>query len=128
MKTSNQKYRRSHWWKFTDWEKVFWIVFLAVIIGAGLYGMIYVIVQSEKQYAAASDSIKEADSVVTTLEEFHKNCDSTIALQNQSDAVMDSVQTKSEEKTKSDDAVFDSTIAGTRVVIKTNRPIRVVVK
>lgn len=122
MKTSHQKYRRSHWWKFTDWAQVFWIALLGVIIGAGIYGIIYVIVQSEKQVAAANDSIKETDSVITALEEFNKNCDSTLALQNQSDT------TKSEEQTKSDDAVFDSTIDGTRVVIKTNRPIRVVVK
>lgn len=114
MKTTHQKYRRSHWWKFTDWEKVFWSAFLGVIIGAGIYGIIYVIVQSEKQVAAANDST--ADSVITAVEEFNKNCDSTIALQNQSDT------------TKSDPAVFDSTISGTRVVIKTNRPIRVVVK
>ena len=120
MKTTHQKYRRSHWWKFTDWEKVFWSAFLGVIIGAGIYGMIYVIVQSEKQSAAANDST--VDSVITAVEEFNKNCDSTIALQNQSDV------TKSEEETKSDDAVFDSTISSTRVVIKTNRPIRVVVK
>ncbi len=126
MKTTHQKYRRSHWWKFTDWEKVFWSAFLGVIIGAGIYGIIYVIVQSEKQSAAANDSI--VDSVITVVEEFNKNCDSTIALQNQSDMTKSAEETKSEEETKSDDAVFDSTISGTRVVIKTNRPIKVVVK
>lgn len=122
MKTTHQKYRRSHWWKFTDWEKVFWSAFLGVTIGAG----IYVIVQSEKQSAAANDSV--VDSVITAVEKFNKNCDSTLALQNQSDMAKSAEETKSEEETKSDDAVFDSTISGTRVVIKTNRPIRVVVK
>lgn len=25
MKTSSQKYKRRHWYKFTDWQTVMWI-------------------------------------------------------------------------------------------------------
>lgn len=114
MKTTNQKYRRSHWWKFTDWSNVAMIAVLVVFVGFMLFGIGWVITHPGTDDKA--DSIKEADSVITALEEFNKNCDSTLALQNQSGT------------TKSDPAVFDSTIGGTRVVIKTNRPIRVVVK
>ncbi len=123
MRTKNQKYRRSHWWKFTDWEKVFWSAFLVVIIGTGIYGIIYVIVHSEKQVAAANDSI--VDSVTDSVA-VNSVVDSTLIVD--SIVTKSAEETKSEVKTKSDDAVFDSTIGGTRVVIKTNRPIRVVVK
>lgn len=124
MKTSNQKYRRSHWWKFTDWGQVFWIALLGVIVGAGIYGIIWVIVEGEKLAAAANDSI--TDSVQVDSVAVDSIPDSTL--------VVDSVptkseeETKSEEKTKSDPAVFDTTIENTRVVIKTNRRIKVIVK
>lgn len=116
MKTSHQKYRRSHWWKFTDWENVGMGAIVVALTGGMIFGLGWVIAHPE------TDGSDKTDSVITALEEFNKNCDSTLALQNQSDT------TKSEEQTKSDPAVFDSTIGGTRVVIKTNRPIRVVIK
>lgn len=116
MKTSNQKYRRSHWWKFTDWDNVMMSAVLIALLGFMIFGLVWVITHPR------TDDSDKADSVITAVEEFNKNCDSTLALQNQSDT------TKSEEQTKSNPVVFDSTIDGTRVVIKTNRPVRVVIK
>lgn len=116
MKTSHEKYRRSHWWKFTDWDNVMLSAVFIALLGFMIFGLVWVITHPR------TDDSGKSDSVITAVEEFNKNCDSTLALQNQSDT------TKSEEQTKSDDAVFDSTISGTRVVIKTNRPIRVVIK
>lgn len=113
MKTTNQKYRSRHWWKFTDWGNVAMIAVLVAFVGFMLFGIGWVIVHDDSDKA---DSIKEADSVITALEEFNKNCDSTLALQNQTDT------------TKSDPAVFDTTIENTRIVIKTNRHIKVTVK
>ena len=116
MKTSHEKYRRSHWWKFTDWDSVMMTAVLIALLGFMIFGLGWVIAHP------GTDDSDKADSVITAVEKFNKNCDSTIALQNQSDT------TKSEEQTKSDQAVFDSTIGSTRVVIKTNRPVRVVIK
>ena len=116
MKTSHEKYRRSHWWKFTDWDSVMMTAVLIALLGFMIFGLVWVIT-----HPGHGDSDK-ADSAITAVEKFNKNCDSTIALQNQSDT------TKSEEQTKSDQAVFDSTIGSTRVVIKTNLPVRVVIK
>lgn len=115
MKTSNQKYRRRHWWKFTDWDNVMMVAILVALMGGMLFGIGWVIAHPGSD-SDKTDSIKEADSVITALEEFNKNCDSTLALQNQPDT------------TKSDPAVFDTTIENTRIVIKTNRRIKVIVK
>lgn len=112
MKTSHEKYRRSHWWKFTDWENVGIGAIVIALCGGMIFGLGWVIAHP------GTDDNDKTDSAITAVEEFNKNCDSTLALQNQPDT------TKSEEKTKSDDEVFDSTIGGTRVVIKTNRPVR----
>ena len=98
MKTSDQKYRRRHWWKFTDWDAVGLTALFAAIIGGMVFGLGWVIAHP------STDDSDKTDSVTDTV------------------AVMDSVQTKS------DTAVFDTVISDTRVVIKTNRPIKVVVK
>ena len=74
MKTSRQKYRRSHWWKFIDWEDVFLNLLLLGIIAAVAFGIFWAITHP----GDSKDQV--ADSVITTLEEFNKNCDSTVAL------------------------------------------------
>lgn len=98
MKTSNQKYRRRHWWKFTDWDNVMIVAILVALVGFMLFGIGWIIAHPD------TDDSDKTDSVADTV------------------AVMDSVQTKS------DTADFDTVISGTRVVIKTNCPIKVVVK
>lgn len=98
MKTSNQKYRRRHWWKFTDWDNVMIVAILVALVGFMLFSIGWIIFHPDTDDSAKTDSV--ADTV----------------------AVMDSV------KTKSDTAEFDTIISGTQVVIKTNCPIKIVVK
>ena len=98
MKTSDQKYQRRHWWKFTDWEAVGLTAIFIVPVGFMVFGLGWIIAHPN------TDDSDKTDSVADTV------------------AVMDSVQTKS------DTAVFDTVISDTRVVIKTNRPTKVVIK
>jgi hypothetical protein len=98
MKTSNQKYRRSHWWKYTDWEAVELTAIFVALLGGLVFGLGWVIAHPN------TDDGDKADSVADTT------------------AIMDSVQTKS------DTADFDTVISNTHVVIKANVPIKVVVK
>ena len=98
MKTSNQKYRSRHWWKFTDWDNVVMVAIVVALFGGMLFGIGWVIAHP------GTDDSDKADSVANTT------------------AVMDSIQTKS------DTADFDTVISSTHVVIKANVPIKVVVK
>lgn len=122
MKTSNQKYRRRHWWKYTDWDNVGLIIFLVALIGGMVFGLVWAIIQSEKN-SEANDSI--VDSVQMDSVAVDSLPDSTLV----ADSVIDSVLPGEDSvTTKSDQADFDITIENTRIVIKTNRNIKVVIK
>ena len=118
MKTSNQKYRRRHWWKFTDWDNVMMSAVLIALLGFMIFGLVWVITHPPHDDSDKTDSI--ADSVQVDSVAVDSIPDSTL--------VVDSVPTKSEEETKSDPAVFDTTVENTRIVIKTNRRIKVTIK
>lgn len=94
MKTASQKYKRRHWYKFTDWQTVMWIV-LAL---AGPFALIYFAFTTTNK---SEENEKAVDSVV----------DSAPVV-----------------KTKDDTTKFDTIIDNTRIVIKTNRPIKVKVQ
>lgn len=96
MKTASQKYKRRHWYKFTDWQSVMWIV-LAVL---GLITFFYYMCLAVSKHREEKNE-KAVDSVV------------------------DSAPTV---ETKDDTAKFDTVIDNTRIVIKTNRPIKVKVQ
>lgn len=118
MKTSNEKYRRRHWWKFADWDNVAMVSIVVALFAGMLFGIGWVIAHPGTDDSDKADSI--ADSVQVDSVAVDSIPDSTL--------VVDSVPTKSKEETKSDPAVFDTTIENTRVVIKTNRCIKVIVK
>lgn len=102
MRTKNQKYRRSHWWKFTDWENIFHIALIAITVVCFFTIIVYAAFTSEKRRESAKQT---------------------------TDSIHDSTQADSIPKeTKSDPAVFDSTISSTRVVVGASRPVKIVVK
>lgn len=92
MKTSSQKYKRRHWYKFTDWQSVMGIA-LAVL---ALIAFFYIVFSNTNKHEEKNE--------------------------NAVDSVMDSVPAV---ETKNDTAKFDTVIDNTRIVIKTNRPIKI---
>lgn len=95
MKTSSQKYKRRHWYKFTDWQTVMWIA-LGVL---ALIAFFYTVFSNTNKHEEKNE--KAVDSVV----------DSAPAVE-----------------TKDDTAKFDTIIDNTRIVIKTNRLIKIKVQ
>lgn len=92
MKTSSQKYKRRHWYKFTDWQTVM----CAVLALAGPFALIYFAFTTTNKHEEKNEKVV--------------------------DSIMDSV---SVVETKDDTANFDTVIDNTRIVIKTNRPIKI---
>lgn len=92
MKTSSQKYKCRHWYKFTDWQSVMWIALGVLALITFCY---YVFLGVHKYNEKNENAI---------------------------DSVMDSVPAV---ETKDDTAKFDTVIDNTRIVIKTNRPIKI---
>ena len=94
MKTTSQKYKRRHWYKFTNWQNVMLLVFAIVGLSA-FFCTVFITANKHKNQIEKNDSI--ADSVSVT-------------------------------ETKDGTAKFDTVIDNTRIVIKTNRPIKVKVQ
>lgn len=100
MRTRQQKNYRRNWFSRIDWEAVGLNGLLAVIIGATIFAVIWVALHP-------NDKTDSTDSVPDTV------------------AVVDTMVESSPGETKSYSTDFDTTVAGTRVVIKTNRRIKV---
>lgn len=71
MKTSNQKYRRSHWWKFTDWDSVMMTAVLIALFGGMIFGLGWVIVHDD---SGKTDSITDSVQVdsVAVASNYHE--------------------------------------------------------
>lgn len=91
MKTASQKYKRRHWYKFTNWLNVMWLALTIAGLSTFFY-TVFIIANRHENQIEKNDSI--ADSVPAT-------------------------------ETKDDTAKFDTIIDNTRIVIKTNRPIKI---
>lgn len=127
MKTSNQKYRRRHWWKFIDWDNALMTAILVALVGVMIFGLVWVIAHPGSDDSDKTDSI--TDSVQVDSVAVDSMSDSTLAVDSVAvDSIPDSTLVVDSVPTKSDPAVFDTTIENTRVVIKTNRRIKVVIK
>ena len=92
MKTSSQKYKRRHWYKFTDWGNVMWLVLAVFGIAAFFYSVFLIANNHGEKIEKTTDSVVDSTPVV---------------------------------ETKDDTAKFDTVIDNTRIVIKTNRPIKI---
>lgn len=64
MKTSRQKYRRSHWWKFVDWEDVFLNLLLLGVIAAVAFGIFWAITHPGNSKDQVADSVADSVAVV----------------------------------------------------------------
>ena len=94
MKTASQKYKRRHWYKFTNWQNVMWLT-LAIAGLSAFFCTVFITANKHENQIEKNDSI--TDSVPAT-------------------------------KTKDDTAKFDTIIDNTRIVIKTNRPVKIKVQ
>lgn len=92
MKTSSQKYKRRHWYKFINWLSVTWIALVVFALIAFFYTVFSNTNKHEEKNENAVDSVVD---FVPAIE------------------------------TKDDTAKFDTAIDNTRIVIKTNRPIKI---
>ena len=103
MRTHQQKQFRRGWFRRIDWEVVGLNALMVIVIGATIAAVILAVTRPGKDTDAA-------DSVPDTV------------------AVVDTVVESSPEETKSYSTDFDTTVAGTRVVIKTNRNIKISIR
>ena len=64
MKTSRQKYRRSHWWKFVDWEDIVLNLLLLGIIAAVAFGIFWAVTHPGGNKDQVADSVADSVAVV----------------------------------------------------------------